>query len=56
MSGDFAHKVDPDNTIYIRKAAECAQLRQPLAFEGHGTCYQHTLVSEYDCLKILPSS
>ena len=56
MSGDFVHKVDLDNTAYIRKAAECAQLHQPLAFEGHGTCYQHTLHSGYYCLKMMPGS
>lgn len=50
MSGYFVNKLDLDNTACIGETTQC------LAFGGHGTCYQNTLLSEKNYLKILPGS
>lgn len=56
MSGYFVNKLDLDSTAYTRETSQCAKFHQPLAFGGHGTCYHHTLLSGYYCLKMLPGS
>lgn len=53
MSGDLTSMIQLslDNTPSTGETSQCAQFHQPLDFGGHGTYYQHTEVSAYDCLK-----